>query len=95
MQILNYLFSIDQRYCDGGSNYPLRTTNYLVQIITNDQTSRSGDIQLTDANGTGAKDYTLACSKTIAPIGYYADVHLTSSSDNPPLLTLNLLFMER
>ena len=79
----------------GTTEVNAKTTNYVVQIITNDQTSWSGDIQLTNFNGTGAKDFTIACSTTIAPIGYYADVSITSSADNPPSLTLNLLYNEK
>lgn len=69
-----------------------KTANYVVQIITSDSTSWSGSLDLTDINGTGNQTYTLACSTTIVPTGYYANIKITSSADNPPSLTLNLLY---
>jgi hypothetical protein len=33
-----------------------------------------------------------ALSTTIVPAGYYANIKITSSADNPPSLTLNLLY---
>lgn len=72
-----------------------KTVNYVAQIITNDQTSWKADIELTDFNRTGPQNYTLACSTTIAPIGYYVTAKITSSADNPPSLTLNLLYNGR
>jgi hypothetical protein len=69
-----------------------RTINYVVQIVTSDSTSWSGTIALTDINGTGNQTYTMRCSPTIEPLGYYVDAKITSSADNPPSLTINLLY---
>jgi hypothetical protein len=69
-----------------------RTINYVVQIVTSDSTSWSGNIVLTDINGTGNQTYTMRCSPTIAPIGYYVDAKIDSSADNPPSLTIDLLY---
>jgi hypothetical protein len=69
-----------------------RTINYVVQIVTSDSTTWSGSVDVADINGTGNQTYTVACSTTIAPIGYYVDAKIASSADNPPSLTINLLY---
>jgi hypothetical protein len=69
-----------------------KTVNYVVQIVTSDSTTWSGSLDLADINGTGNQTYTVACSTTIAPIGYYVNAKIASSADNPPSLTLNLLY---
>jgi hypothetical protein len=71
-----------------------KTVNYVVQIITSDSTSSSGIVGqgLTDVAGTGSQSYTTVCTATTAPIGYYENVKIISSADNPPSLTLNLLY---
>jgi hypothetical protein len=80
-----------------------KTANYVVQIITGDQTSWSGYVGpgLTEVAGTGSQSYTVVCTtrpistfglSDFKPAGYYATAKITSSADNPPSLTLNLLY---
>lgn len=68
------------------------TANYVVQIVTDQSTTWRGSVDLSDINGTGPQNYTAACTTTSGPGEYFADAKIVSSADNPPSLTLNLLY---